>query len=58
MKIGKILLPTDFSESAEQALRQAVALALDTKAKLHIFHAVLLHAEDPQHLASQCPCSR
>jgi nucleotide-binding universal stress UspA family protein len=50
MKFKKILLPTDFSESAEQALRQAVALALLTKAELHIFHAVLLHADDPQHL--------
>jgi nucleotide-binding universal stress UspA family protein len=50
MKLKKILLPTDFSESAEQALRQAVALALISKAELHIFHAVLLHAEDPQHL--------
>ena len=50
MKLKKVLLPTDFSESAEQALRQAVALALLTKAELHIFHAVLLHAEDPQHL--------
>jgi nucleotide-binding universal stress UspA family protein len=50
MKLTKILLPTDFSESAEQALRQAVTLALTTKAKLHIFHAVMLHAEDPRHL--------
>ncbi len=50
MKLKKILLPTDFSESAERALRQAVALALISKAELHIFHAVLLHAEDPQHL--------
>jgi nucleotide-binding universal stress UspA family protein len=50
MKLRKILLPTDFSESAEHALRQAVALALAHKAKLHIFHAVLLHAEDPKHL--------
>jgi len=50
MKLTKILLPTDFSESAERALHQAVALAQMTKAELHIFHAVLLHAEDPQHL--------
>ncbi|HLE20859.1 MAG TPA: universal stress protein [Vicinamibacteria bacterium] len=50
MKLRKILLPTDFSENAEHALRQAVALALASKAKLHIFHAVLLQAADPRHL--------
>src|SRR3972149_3040960 len=50
MKLRIILIATDFSQNAEHALRQAVALALASKAKLHIFHAVLLQAADPRHL--------
>jgi nucleotide-binding universal stress UspA family protein len=50
MKLAKILFPTDFSETADHAFKQAVALALAHQAKLHIFHAVLLHSEDPHHL--------
>jgi nucleotide-binding universal stress UspA family protein len=45
--MNTILHPTDFSDSARQALLQAVRLAAWQRAVLHIFHAELLHAEDP-----------
>lgn len=44
---SRILLPTDFSESAQCALRVAVYLAVSHRAELRVFHARLLHAEDP-----------
>ncbi len=53
MDIKKILFPTDFSESAQHALKQAVELALVHKATLFIFHAILLHTDDPQQLKSR-----
>ncbi len=53
MEFKKILFPTDFSETANHALRQAVDLALVHKATLFIFHAILLHTDDPQHLKMQ-----
>jgi nucleotide-binding universal stress UspA family protein len=53
MYFKKIFFPTDFSDSANHALRQAVELALVHKATLFIFHAVLLHADDPQQLKNQ-----
>jgi nucleotide-binding universal stress UspA family protein len=53
MQFKKILFPTDFSDSANHALRQAVDLALVHKATLFIFHAILLHTDDPQQLKNQ-----
>jgi nucleotide-binding universal stress UspA family protein len=53
MQFKKILFPTDFSDSANHALRQAVDLALVHKATLYIFHAILLHTDDPQKLKNQ-----
>ncbi|MEE9180137.1 MAG: universal stress protein, partial [Vicinamibacteria bacterium] len=50
MKLEKILFPTDFSETADHAFKQAVALAIAHRAKLHVFHSILLHSEDPDHL--------
>jgi nucleotide-binding universal stress UspA family protein len=47
MGLQTILHPTDFSDGARQALIQAVRLAARHRAALHIFHGVLLHAEDP-----------
>lgn len=47
MRLDSILHPTDFSPSARRALAEAVRLAVTHDAALHIFHAVLLHAEDP-----------
>jgi nucleotide-binding universal stress UspA family protein len=53
MKLDKILFPTDLSDGANYALKQAVELALVHKARLYIFHAILLHADDPQQLKNQ-----
>jgi len=43
----RILHPTDFSECAQSALQMAVYLAVSHRAELRIFHARVLHAEDP-----------
>jgi nucleotide-binding universal stress UspA family protein len=47
MRLDTILHPTDFSESARRALSEAVRLAVAHNAALHVFHALLLHTEDP-----------
>jgi len=44
---SRILHPTDFSESAQCALRVAAFMAVSNRAELRIFHARVLHAEDP-----------
>lgn len=43
IKIRKILHPTDFSASAEQAMRVAAALARAYDAQLHLLHAVVFY---------------
>jgi nucleotide-binding universal stress UspA family protein len=40
MKLAKILVPTDFSEHAQQALETAVSLAKPFGASLHLLHVV------------------
>lgn len=40
MSIESILVPTDFSETANHAVEQALELALRTRAKLHLFHVI------------------
>lgn len=50
MKLQNILVPTDLSENADRAMRQAVELAAQHGAKLHVFHAITLHAADPARL--------
>jgi nucleotide-binding universal stress UspA family protein len=40
IKLKKILYPTDFSESSLEALRYAVSLARDYKARLVLMHVV------------------
>jgi nucleotide-binding universal stress UspA family protein len=50
MKIQNILLPTDLSENADLAMRQAVEFAAQHGAKIHVFHAVTVHAADPSML--------
>ena len=47
MRITSILHPTDFSECARRALTVAVYLAVSRRATLHVFHALLLHDDDP-----------
>jgi nucleotide-binding universal stress UspA family protein len=46
MKIGRILLPTDLSESADRALKQAVEIAAQQQARIEVFHAVTLEHLD------------
>jgi nucleotide-binding universal stress UspA family protein len=46
MKIGEILLPTDFSAAAEAAAWVAVTMAQETGARLHVAHVVPV-ATDP-----------
>jgi nucleotide-binding universal stress UspA family protein len=45
--IRKILFPTDFSDCSRHALRQAVKLAKEYRAELHVMHAIVLHEDDP-----------
>ena len=36
----KILVPTDFSVYADNALKQAIDIAKQNKAKIYLFHAI------------------
>jgi nucleotide-binding universal stress UspA family protein len=45
-QVKKILFPTDFSESANTALKWALMLAKNFEAELHMLHAVVLHNDD------------
>lgn len=47
MELEKILLPTDFSEAAHAALTEAIFLASQYNAELHLLHVVVLYEEDP-----------
>jgi nucleotide-binding universal stress UspA family protein len=46
MVIERILVPTDFSETANHALEQAAELAMRTRAKLDLFHVVEPRSEE------------
>ena len=48
LNIRKILFPTDFSDSAKQAINHALFLAEQFEAELHLLHAVVLHSYDPE----------
>ncbi len=45
MNIKRILVPTDFSETANLALRQAIILAEKTKAEIIVLHARLINED-------------
>jgi len=47
LNVRRILYPTDFSETAAQALNHALFLAEQFEAELHMLHAVVLHEADP-----------
>lgn len=47
MQLRSIFHPTDFSECARRALTVAVYLAVSRRATLHVFHAAVLHEDDP-----------
>ena len=50
MEIRKILVPTDFSETARAAVDQALILAIKYDAELTVLHARLLFEDDPAEL--------
>ncbi len=54
-KLKKILFPTDFSRCANQALAHALDLAKKYHAELHMFHGIVLHAEDPHNPLHHIP---
>jgi nucleotide-binding universal stress UspA family protein len=55
IRLEKILFPTDFSASAERAFDLALLLAQGFGAELRMFHAVVLHEEDPYNPAHHFP---
>jgi nucleotide-binding universal stress UspA family protein len=46
IEIKKILYPTDFSKSSEQALLHALFFAQKYKAELHVLHTIFLYSRD------------
>ncbi len=50
MKLNRILLPTDLSESADHAMKQAVELAAQRRATIDVFHVITIDKDDPAHL--------
>lgn len=57
LRIKTILFPTDFSECSRQALAHALFLAEQYEARLHLFHAVVLHEDDPADPERQFPAA-
>ena len=55
IRLQKILFPTDFSPCADRAFDLALMLAQQFGADLHMFHAVVLHEEDPHNPAHHFP---
>jgi nucleotide-binding universal stress UspA family protein len=55
IQLRRILFPTDFSASADRAFDLALLLAQEFGADLHMFHAVVLHEEDPHNPAHHFP---
>ncbi len=53
--LKRILFPTDFSASAERAFDLALVLAQEFGAELVMFHAVVLHEDDPHNPAHHFP---
>ena len=47
MELDKILFPTDFSDCANAALKDAVAFARRVGAELHLLHVVVMFSDDP-----------
>ena len=55
IRLRKILFPTDFSACADRAFDLALMLAQQFGADLRMFHAVVLHDEDPHNPAHHFP---
>ena len=50
MQIKKILVPTDFSETSNKAVSQAIMLAVKHRAELVALHARVLYQDDPSQI--------
>ena len=55
LALKKVLVPTDFSALADVAIEQALELCERHGAVLHLLHAVVLHADDPNDPAHHFP---
>jgi nucleotide-binding universal stress UspA family protein len=55
IRLRRVLFPTDFSASADRAFDLALLLAQEFGADLHMFHAVVLHEDDPHNPAHHFP---
>lgn len=55
MDIKKILVPTDFSDNAEQALAHAAQIASKFSAEITLFHVISLFQDDPNNPAYHFP---
>lgn len=55
IRLQKILLPTDFSAGANEALYHALYLAQKYGAELHLLHVVVIHKDDPYNPAHHFP---
>ncbi len=55
LNVRKILLPTDFSETASHALTYALYLAHKYQAELHMLHVTVFLSEDPHNPAHHFP---
>jgi nucleotide-binding universal stress UspA family protein len=55
IRLERILFATDFSATAERAFELSLLLAREFDATLHMFHAVVLHEEDPHNPAHHFP---
>jgi nucleotide-binding universal stress UspA family protein len=55
MKINKILVPTDFSDNADQALAFATKIATRFGSKITLFHVISLFQDDPNNPAFRFP---
>jgi len=54
-RINRVLYPTDFSKCASHALPQALNMAKEYGAELHLLHALVLHEGDPGNAAHRLP---
>lgn len=55
LKLRRILFPTDFSRRSERSLDMALEVADRFEAELHMLHAIVLHADDPNDPAHLFP---
>ena len=55
LHLRRILFPTDFSRRSERSLDMALELADRFGAELHMLHAIVLHADDPNDPAHLFP---